>query len=669
MKNLSKNLLVLFLVFLVITSLFSFGLNPEKEKANLDIISMVEKINQGEVREIKIIDNKIELTLADGTLTEVQKEAGESLGDLLKNYNVNAEKLKEIKIEVKQDSSLEFWLTALLPFLIPFLFIAGFIYFMMRQVQGANSKALMFGQSRAREVTPQDRRNKVTFRDVAGAREAKQELLEIIEFLKNPRKFINLGARVPKGVLLVGSPGTGKTLLARAVAGEADVPFFNISGSEFVEMFVGVGASRVRDLFRKAKRNAPCIVFIDELDAVGRQRGAGLGGSNDEREQTLNQILVEMDGFDINTNIIVIAATNRPDILDVALLRPGRFDRRIVLDSPNIDDREAILKVHARKKPLAKDANLRRAAERTPGFTGADLNNLLNEAAILAARRDKKQIEMSEILESIEKVILGPERKSNYLSDEEKKITAYHEGGHALVAHELPHADPVQKVSIVSRGRAAGYTLKMPIRDKYLQSRADFIDELAVLLAGYMTEKEVFGDVTTGASNDLKEATKIARQLIMQFGMSEALGPRTFGKREELIFLGREITEQRDYSEKVAELIDKEINKFISDAMKTATNIIKKKRSKLEEIVALLLKKETLEKEEFDAIFSGSNNLKLCILIGKFSNKRLEFLGRNQAFGSLVFLPSFWVVPLKSNYCLGAQALVRLVSCYLSGKV
>ena len=342
---------------------------------------MVEKINQGEVREIKIIDNKIELTLADGTLTEVQKEAGESLGDLLKNYNVNAEKLKEIKIEVKQDSSLEFWLTALLPFLIPFSFIAGFIYFMMRQVQGANSKALMFGQSRAREVTPQDRRNKVTFRDVAGAREAKQELLEIIEFLKNPRKFINLGARVPKGVLLVGSPGTGKTLLARAVAGEADVPFFNISGSEFVEMFVGVGASRVRDLFRKAKRNAPCIVFIDELDAVGRQRGAGLGGSNDEREQTLNQILVEMDGFDINTNIIVIAATNRPDILDVALLRPGRFDRRIVLDSPNIDDREAILKVHARKKPLAKDANLRRAAERTPGFTGADLNNLLNEAA------------------------------------------------------------------------------------------------------------------------------------------------------------------------------------------------------------------------------------------------------------------------------------------------
>jgi len=604
MKNLAKNFLVVFLIFLFIASLFSVYLNPEQEKTKLDIITMIDKINQGEIKSIKVVNDKIDLTLADGTLAEVQKEPTESFGELLKNYQVDQEKLKQLKIEVEKDSSFEFWLAALLPFLIPFIFIAGFIYFMMRQVQGANSKALMFGQSRAREIAPQDKRNRVTFKEVAGVKEAKEELQEIIEFLKNPKKFINLGARVPKGVLLVGPPGTGKTLLARAVAGEANVPFFSISGSEFVEMFVGVGASRVRDLFRKAKRSSPCIVFVDELDAVGRQRGAGLGGSNDEREQTLNQILVEMDGFDISTNIIVIAATNRPDILDIALLRPGRFDRRIVLDAPNINDREEILKVHARKKPFVKEVNLRRIAERTPGFTGADLNNLLNEAAILAARKNKKQIEMNDIFESIEKVILGPERKSHILSDEEKKIIAYHEAGHALVAHELPEADPVQKVSIISRGRAAGYTLKMPIKDKYLQSRAEFISELAVLLAGYITEREIFGDVTTGASNDLKEATKIARKLLMQYGMSEVLGPRTFGKREELIFLGREITEQRDYSEKIAELIDKEISKFISGAIKTATDIITKKKDKLEAIVAVLLKKETLEKEEFEAIFA-----------------------------------------------------------------
>lgn len=603
MKNLSKNLFIVFAIFLIIAGLFSIYINPETEVGNLDITGLVDKINNGEIESIIIIDNSLTLALVDGTEVKVQKEASESLGDLLKNYNVAPEKLQNIKIEVKQDSSLEFWLTALLPFLLPFLLIAGFIYFMMRQVQGANTKALGFGQSRAREVTPQDKRNQVTFKDVAGVREAKNELMEVIDFLKNSKKFINLGARIPKGVLLVGSPGTGKTLLARAVAGEANVPFFNISGSEFVEMFVGVGASRVRDLFNKAKKHAPCIVFIDELDAVGRQRGAGMGGSNDEREQTLNQILVEMDGFDVNTNIIVIAATNRPDILDHALLRPGRFDRRIILDAPNIDDREAILKVHARKKPLAKDVDLRRVAERTPGFTGADLNNLLNEAALLAAKNNKKRVEMVDILESIEKVILGPERKSHILNDKEKKITAYHEAGHALVAHILPNTDTVQKVSIVSRGRAAGYTLKMPEADKHFQSKAEFIDELAVLLAGFVTEKKIFGDVTTGASNDLKEVTKLARQLIMQYGMSESLGPRTFGKREELIFLGREITEQRDYSEKVAEMIDKEISKLIVDAIQVVENILKKHRSKLDEIVDLLLKQETLEKEEFEAIF------------------------------------------------------------------
>ena len=605
-KKLAKNFLIVFLVFLAMASLFSVYINPEPEKAKLDIVSLVNKINSGEIKALKVANQTITAVLADDSLAQTQKEAAESLGEMLVNYNVDPEKLKTVKIEVVEESGLEFWLITVLPFIIPFLFIAGFIYFMMRQVQGANSKAMMFGQSRAREVAPQDKKNRITFKEVAGAKEAKEELAEIVDFLKTPKKFISLGARIPKGVILVGPPGTGKTLLARAVAGEANVPFYNISGSEFVEMFVGVGASRVRDLFAKAKKNAPCIVFIDELDAVGRQRGAGLGGSNDEREQTLNQILVEMDGFDVNTNIIVIAATNRPDILDIALLRPGRFDRRGVLDLPNIEDREGILKVHARKKPLAADVNLRQVAERTPGFTGADLNNLLNEAAILAARRNKKQVEITDILESIDKVILGPERKSHLLSEEEKKITAYHEAGHALVAHELPNTDQVQKVSIISRGRAAGYTLKMPSKDKYFQTKSEFISELAVLVAGYITEKEIFGDVSTGAANDLKEATRLARRLIMEFGMSDVLGPRTFGKREELVFLGREITEQRDYSEKVAETIDKEISKFISQATDCAKDIIKKMRPKLEEIVSVLLVKETIEKDEFEAIFKSA---------------------------------------------------------------
>ncbi len=604
MKNLTKNLLITFFIFLIIASLFSIYLNPLGPAERFDITTLVEKINQEEIKSILIEDNLLTLTLNDGKSAQVQKEPSESLGDLLNNYKVDSEKLKKVKIEVKPASGFEDWVP-LLSIVLPVLIIGGFIYFMMRQVQGANSKAMMFGQSRAREVGPNDKNNKVTFRDVAGAKEAKEELVEIIDFLKNSKKFLNLGARVPKGVLLVGPPGTGKTLIARAVAGEANVPFFNISGSEFVEMFVGVGASRVRDLFKKAKKNAPCIVFIDELDAVGRQRGAGLGGSNDEREQTLNQILVEMDGFDINTNIIVIAATNRPDILDQALLRPGRFDRRVILDMPNIDDRHEILNVHARKKPFTKDVNLRKIAERTPGFTGADLNNLLNEAAILAARQDKKKIDMKDVLESIEKVILGPERKSHVLSNEEKKITAYHEAGHALVARMLPNTDPVQKVSIVSRGRAAGYTLKMPTKDKNFQTKTEFTEEIAVLLAGFVTEKEIFNEVSTGASNDLKEATRLARKLITEYGMSDILGPRTFGKKEELIFLGREITEQRDYSEKIAETIDKEISRFISEAVKKAEEIIKTNRNKMEKIVAILLEKETIEYNEFESIFTG----------------------------------------------------------------
>ena len=606
MKSLTKNFLIFFIVFLVIAGLFSIYAAPISDSQKVDITTLINELNQEKIKSITVRGGELNIILNDGAKQTVSKETNESFSDLIKNYQVNPEKLSKVSIEVKENEGLNFWLSAILPFLLPFLLIVGFIYFMMRQVQGANSRAMSFGQSRAREIKPDQKKNIVTFKDVAGIKEAKEELMEIVEFLKSPKKFLALGARTPKGVLLFGPPGTGKTLLARAVAGEAHVPFFNISGSEFVEMFVGVGASRVRSLFQKAKRNAPCIVFIDELDAVGRQRGAGFGGSNDEREQTLNQILVEMDGFDVNTNLIVMAATNRPDGLDPALLRPGRFDRQVVLDMPDINAREEILAVHAKNKPFAKNVALRDAAERTPGFSGADLSNLLNEAAILAARRDKKQIETVDILESVDKVLLGPERKSHILSEKEKKITAYHEAGHALVAHELPNVDPVRKISIIARGRAAGYTLKLPEQDKYFKTKVEFTEELAVLLAGYATEKEIFGDVSTGASNDLKQATRLAKKLITDYGMSETLEPRTFGEREELIFLGREITEQRNYSERIAEQIDKEISNFIGNARKTAENIISKMKPKLEEIVALLLKKETIERDEFEALFHHS---------------------------------------------------------------
>jgi cell division protease FtsH len=480
---------------------------------------------------------------------------------------------------------------------------------MMRQVQGANTRAMTFGQSGAREI-PKNAKDRVTFKDVAGVKEAKEELMEVVEFLRNPKKFIALGAKIPKGALLMGSPGTGKTMLARAVAGEANVPFFHISGSEFVEMFVGVGASRVRDLFTRAKKNAPCIVFIDEIDAVGRQRGAGLGGSHDEREQTLNQILVEMDGFDPNQGVIVLAATNRPDVLDPALLRPGRFDRRIVLDEPDINDREAILTIHAKNKPLSEDVNLRRIAERTPGFSGADLANLINEGAILAARRNKKKITANELLESIEKVLLGPERKSHILSEKERKITAYHEAGHALVSHSLPNADSVHKVSIISRGSAAGYTMKLPSEDKRMHRKAEFLDDLAVSLGGYVAESEIFGkeNLTTGASSDLRSATRLARRLITDYGMSDTLGPRTYGEKEEMVFLGKEIHHERDYSEKVAEQIDHEITTLLTTAMETAKRVITERRNMLDKIAAVLLEKETIEKEEFEALFGGRSH-------------------------------------------------------------
>ena len=602
MKNLLKNVIIFLIVFLAIAGLLStFRMNSEKvEKINLQ--KFVEQIDKEEIKDIVVEGEKLNIALTNGALETLQKEPSETLGELLKNYNVAPEKIKKINIEIKGATGWSYWLNSLLPFLIPLIFVVIIIYYMMRQVQGANSKAMMFGQSSAMDSS-KNQREKITFKDVAGIKEAKEELQEVVEFLKNPKKFTSLGAKIPKGVLLMGSPGTGKTLLARAVAGEAGVPFFSISASEFVEMFVGVGAARVRDLFQKAQKNAPCIIFIDELDAIGRQRGAGLGGSHDEREQTLNQILVEMDGFDPNLGVIVLAATNRPDVLDPALLRPGRFDRRVTIDRPDMKDREEILKIHARNKPMASNVDLKKIAQRTPGFSGADLANLLNEAAILTARRNKTKVGTDEIRESVEKVMLGPERKSHILSEKERKITAYHEAAHALVSHELPEADPVHKISIISRGQAAGYTLKLPLEDKHFHSRSEFIADLAVLLAGHTVEKEIFGEVTTGASSDLKHATRLVKSLISEYGMSEKMGARTFGEKEEMIFLGREVREQRDYSEKTAEAIDEEISHLLSEAVKTAREIIRKKKSKMEVIVKMLLEKETIEKEEFEEIF------------------------------------------------------------------
>ncbi len=598
MKNLFKNFFLILIIFLTISYLFSLYSTKSTPVEKIGLEKLVQEINNEEVSSITVKGDNLSIVLKDNRQQTAYKEPGESLSQLLRNYEVSPEKMTAVNVKIKNDSTATIILTTVLPLLIPILVFAGLFYFIMRSAQGVNNRALSFGQTTAKEVDR--RKNKITFKDVGGVKEAKEELQEVVQFLKQPKKFTDLGAKIPKGILLLGSPGTGKTLLARAVAGEADVPFFSLSGSEFVEMFVGVGASRVRDLFKKAKKSAPCIIFIDEIDAVGRRRGAGLGGSHDEREQTLNQILVEMDGFETNTNVIVITATNRPDVLDPALLRPGRFDRQVVLDEPDIKDRYDILKIHAANKPLAKDANLQLVAQRTPGFSGADLANVLNEAAILAAKKNKKIIDNEDLLVSIEKVMLGPERKSRLLSDKEKEITAYHEAGHALVTHYLPHTDPVQKISIVARGQAGGYTLKMPGQDKHLQSKQEFIEEIAVLLGGYSTEKIVYNEVTTGATSDLRQATSLARRLVTDYGMSDKLGPRTFGEKEEMIFLGREIHEQRDYSEKVAEEIDQEINNFIHQARLMAEEIINNHRQELEALAHELIAKETIEKNTFE---------------------------------------------------------------------
>lgn len=606
MKSLFKNIIIIFLVFLLISSVFTLFKTPFSDEKQVGLTDLVNEINDGKVSKITVKGDTLAVELKDGVRQKTKKEAESSLSETLIHYDVSSDKIKEINIGIEENSGLSFVLVNILPILLPFLVLGGFIWFLMRQAQRGNTQALSFGRSRARVIDPnKDKKERITFKDVAGLKEPKEELKEVVDFLKTPKKFIDIGAKIPKGVLLMGPPGTGKTLLARAVANEANVPFFHTSGSEFVEMFVGVGAARIRDTFKNAKRSAPAILFIDELDAVGRHRGAGLGGGHDEREQTLNQILVEMDGFETNAGVVVMAATNRPDVLDPALLRPGRFDRRVILDLPDIGDRDEILKIHARNKPFEKNVDLRQIAERTPGFSGADLANLVNEAAILAARRNKKTIAQDELRESIEKVLLGPERKSHILSKKEKEIAAYHEAGHALVAASLPHADPVHKVSIVSRGRAAGYTLKLPVEDRHLHSRSEFIDDLAVFLGGYAAERLIFNEITTGASSDIQQASDLARRLITQYGMSEILGPVRWTDREEMIFLGKELATERHYSEKVAAKIDEEVSKLIDNALKTAHKILVKKNPKLKEIAARLIEKETIERQEFEEIVKG----------------------------------------------------------------
>ncbi|TEU15244.1 MAG: ATP-dependent metallopeptidase FtsH/Yme1/Tma family protein [Anaerolineales bacterium] len=593
-----------YLLILVAVAALIFSISPQSKKPEgIPITQLAEEIKAGKVKRITVTgDDSLKIEYRNKKEVAVShKESGVGAIEILRDLGVTDTQLAAVNIEYEPPGNWGSWLT-ILGSVLPVLVVGALFYFLIRQAQSGNNQALSFGKSRARMFTGD--KPTVTFEDVAGVEEAKEELQEVVEFLQEPEKFISLGARIPKGVLLVGAPGTGKTLMAKAVSGEAGVPFFSISGSEFVEMFVGVGASRVRDLFDQAKRNSPCIVFVDEIDAVGRHRGAGLGGSHDEREQTLNQILVEMDGFETDTNVILLAATNRPDILDPALLRPGRFDRRVVLDRPDMNGRKAILEVHMQGKPLAADVDPMILAKQTPGFVGADIENLVNEAALLAARRNKKAIGMEEFQEAIERVLAGPERKSRLISDEEKEIIAYHEAGHALVMTVLPRCDPVHKVSIISRGMALGYTMPLPEDDRYLQHRVKFKDELAGLLGGRTAEELIFEDVTTGAANDLERATRIARKMVTEYGMSEKLGPMTFGHKEELVFLGREIGEQRNYSEAVAQEIDNEVRSLIEEAHSRAKEVLTTYKDKLEAIAGRLVEVETIEAPELEALFA-----------------------------------------------------------------
>ncbi len=589
------------LIFIVLAFLYGMFVLRADSPDVVDISSVAQMAKDGKVEAIRVDQNELTVTLQDGTEVASNKEASIGVVENLKLMGVPEEQLRQVKVTIAPRSAWDGWL-AILGTLLPLILIGGFFFFILRQAQGAGNQALNFGKSRARMFSGD--KPTVTFDDVAGADEAKRELAEIVEFLREPEKFISLGARIPKGVLMVGPPGCGKTLTAKAIAGEAGVPFFSISGSEFVEMFVGVGASRVRDLFDQAKRNSPCIIFMDEIDAVGRHRGAGLGGSHDEREQTLNQILVEMDGFDTDTNVIVVAATNRPDILDPALLRPGRFDRRVVLDRPDRKGREQILSIHVRGKPLAPDIDLPVIAKQTPGFVGADIENMVNEAAILAARRNQKQIFMRDMQEAIEKVIAGPERKSRVIPERERKVIAYHEAGHALVMKLTSECDPVHKVSITARGMAGGYTLALPDDDRYLTNQSKFEADLAALMGGRAAEEIVFKEATTGASNDLDRATKMARAMVTRYGMSEKLGPLMFGEKDEMVFLGKEIGEQRNYSEEIARQIDREVRRIVEIAYSKANKILQENRAKLEEIAERLLQEETLDRTAFDAMFA-----------------------------------------------------------------
>jgi cell division protease FtsH len=598
----NQSYVVYLLLFVAIIAMVMYSFSQRGSTSEVSINQLAEDIKNQRVTKIEEDDNRLKITYKDLSEALSNKEPSATLVEQLLNLGVTQEQLhpERIKIIIKPPSAWVGVLTAL-GYILPFLILIGAFFFIFRQAQGSNNAAMSFGKSRARMFTGDH--PTVTFADVAGVEEAKEELKEVVEFLREPQKFIQLGARIPKGVLLVGPPGTGKTLLAKAVSGEAGVPFFSISGSEFVEMFVGVGASRVRDLFDQAKRHSPCIVFVDEIDAVGRQRGAGLGGSHDEREQTLNQMLVEMDGFDTDTNIIIMAATNRPDILDPALLRPGRFDRRVVLDRPDVRGREAILKVHVKGKPLEPNVDLSVLARATPGFVGADLENLVNEAAILAARRNKKSISQAEFEEAIERVIAGPERKSRLISDEEKRIIAYHEAGHAVVMNALPDHDPVQKVTIIARGMAGGYTIALPTEDRTIMPRKKLIAQMVGLLGGRAAEEIVFDDITSGAGNDIERVTQIARTMVTRLGMSREMGPMVYGQKEELIFLGREISEQRDYSEAVAEQIDAEVRRLVNDAYQQARQILIDYRDKLDAVAQRLLEVETISREEFERIF------------------------------------------------------------------
>jgi len=645
-KQFWGNLLSSFLLLLLIVIAYSFIIEGRDKIPEISISELVTDIKAGTVSRITVrgeeleilykikevqggvIDEKIEVVGEEGALQEevvgetkkTKKEAEASLSETLVNYGITAEELAAVEIEIKNRTGFGFWALQLAPFLIPIIFIILFFWLISRQVKGAGMQAFSFGQSKARIIDPNDKSQRITFKDVAfkdvaGVKEAKEEVAEIVDFLKNPKKFLDIGARIPKGILLMGASGTGKTLLARAVAGEAQVPFFSISGSEFVEMFVGVGASRVRDLFKMAKKAAPSIIFVDEIDAVGRVRGTGVGGGNDEREQTLNQILVEMDGFEPNEKVIVMAATNRPDVLDPALLRPGRFDRRVVLDLPDVFDREAILKIHSKKKPFAEDVDLSVIAQRTPGFSGADLYSIMNEGAILAAREDRKKISQFDLIRSIEKVMMGPERKSHLLSKKEKEITAYHEAGHALVASVLPYSDPVHKISIVARGHAGGYTLKLPLTERRLQSKKEFLDDIAVSLGGYVVEKMIFDDLTTGPANDLHVATKLARDMVTKYGMSDSFGPVAVEGVGGRLFGAIGAMEEKEHSENISTKIDAEVSRIINEALEKVKKIVTEYRGTLDAIAKELMRVETIEREDFE---------KLLIANGISPKKKIE---------------------------------------------